>query len=61
MRRHARSGTVLAILAALAIGGVAVYVGGGWGILVVEGAAVLVSVILLLRSMNEGVNGNAEG
>lgn len=61
MRRHARPRDLIATLAALAIGGVAVYVGGGWGILVLEGAAVLAVVILLLRFMNEGANDNVDG
>ena len=61
MRRHARPRDVIAILAALAIGGLALSVGAAWGIVVVEGAAALVAVILFLRSMNEGPNGDVDG
>ena len=61
MRRHARRRNVIATLAALAIAGVALYVGGGWGIVVLEGAAALVLVVLFLRNMNQGGNDDVAG
>ena len=61
MQLQARWRNVLAALAALAIAGLAIYLGGGWGILVLEGTAALVMVVLLLRSMNQGGNGDVGG
>jgi hypothetical protein len=52
MSGHGRN--VIGTLAALAVAGVALYVGGGWGIVVLEGAAALVVVVLFLRNMNQG-------
>ena len=48
-------------LAALAIAGVALYVGGGWGIVILEGAAALVVVVLFLRNMNQGGSDDVGG
>ncbi len=61
MRRDARRRIVMASLAALAIAGVAVYVGGGWGLVVLEGAAASLVVVLFLRDMNRGGNGDVGG
>ncbi len=61
MRRTIRRRHVIGALAAVAVAGVALYAGGGWGIVVVEGAAVLVLAIIFLRSMSEGGNGDAAG
>ena len=61
MRRHIRSRNVIGTLAALAIAGVALYVGGGWGIVIVEGSGALLVAVLLLRSMNQGENDDAAG
>ena len=61
MRRHARRRNVIATLAALTIAGVALYVGGGWGIVILEGAAALVVVVLFLRNMNEGGSDDVGG
>jgi len=51
---------VIGALAALAIAGLALYVGGGWGIVVVEGTAALVMVVLFLRNMNRGGDGDVD-
>lgn len=61
MRRHPRIRNVIGALVVLAIAGLALYVGGGGGIVVLEGAGALVLVILFLRSMNEGGNDDAAG
>ena len=61
MRRHARRRNVIGILAALTIAGLALYVGGGWGIVILEGAGALLVAVLLLRSMNQGENDDAAG
>ena len=61
MQRHARRCNVVGTLAALAIAGLALYVGGGWGIVVLEGAGALLVAVLLLRSMNQGGNDDAAG
>ncbi len=60
MRRHIHRRNVIGTLAALAIAGIALYVGGGWGIVMVEGAGALLAV-LQLRSMNQGENDDAAG
>ena len=59
MRRATRRRNIIGALAALAVGGVALYLGGGWGIVVVEGAAALAVVVMFLCRMNEGGNGDA--
>lgn len=61
MRRHPRIRNVIGALVVLAIAGLALYVGGGWGIVVLEGAGALVLVVLFLRSTNEGGNDDAAG
>ena len=61
MRRHIRGRNVIGTLAALTIAGLALYVGGGWGIVILEGAGALLVAVLLLRSMNQGENDDAAG
>lgn len=54
MRRPGRWPDAIATVAALALTGLAVYVGGGWGIVVVEGTTALFVVVQLLRNMSKG-------
>ena len=61
MRSHARRRNLIGTVAVLAIAGLALYVGGGWGIVVLEGAGALLLVILSLRSMNQGGSDDAAG
>ncbi len=61
MPRHIRRRSVIGTLAALTIAGLAFYVGGGSGIVIVEGAGALLVAVLLLRSMNHGENDDAAG
>ena len=60
MRRHPRRRNVISAAGALAIAGVALWVGGGWGIVIFEAGAVLVVVIAFVRNMNKG-DGDAAG
>ncbi len=59
MRRTIRGHDAVGALAAVAVAGVVLYIGGRRGIVIVEGAAALVVVIILLRSLSEGGNGDA--
>ena len=49
MRRHLHRRNVIGTLAALVIAGLALYVGGGWGIVIVEGTGALLVAVLLLQ------------
>jgi len=59
MRRTIRGNDAVGALAAVAVAGVVLYIGGGWGIVIVEGAAALVVAIIILRNVNEGGNADA--
>lgn len=59
MPRRIRRRNVIGTLAALIIAGLALYVGGGWGIVILEGAGALLVAALLLRSLNQGENDDA--
>jgi hypothetical protein len=52
---------VAAIVAALVIGAVALFVGAGWGIVVLEAGGVLVVVAIFIRNLNRGGDGDADG
>ena len=58
MQRTIRIRNVIGALAAVTVAGVALYIGGGWGIVVLDGAAALVVVVVFLRNMTRGGDGD---
>jgi hypothetical protein len=49
------------IVAAIVVGAVALYVGGGWGIVILDAGAVVVLGALFIRNLNRGGDGDAAG
>jgi hypothetical protein len=61
MGGHRRRNGVLVTLGAVAFAGLASSVGGGWGIILVEGVAAALVVLLFLRGMSEEGDGENAG
>lgn len=58
MQIQAHRRNVAATVMALAFAGLAILVGGGWGIVIADGAAALQSVVHFFRNMTQGGDGD---
>lgn len=58
-RAGARRLNAVVVVAALVIGAVALYVGGGWGIVILDAGAVAVLFALFIRNLKRGGDGDA--